>query len=715
MKTPTELINRELSIIQFNRRILAQAQNPDLPLLERLRYLCIVSSNLDEFFETRYANLKIKYQQNTYLIDECGQSVATILHSIHEQIGELVNEQYICYEEITSLLSKYDVYFYQSFNWNEEQTIWAKDFFINNIMPVLMPITLDPAHPFPLVLNKSLNFAITIDGTDIFGRKPEIIILPAPRSLPRLVHMPTKIANSKYSYVFLSSFIQAFSSLLFPKLGITGCYQFRITRNSDLALNEDLSNVLDLRTELQGHLSTRHLQDAMRLEVAQKMPNHILTKLIQMQDDTVTKQNNSTDIYSYRVNGPVNLVRLLPLIDELNLPELKFSSHVPKYPSKLKEISWFNHLKKQDVLLHLPYESFDPLLDFINQAIQDKDVVSIQMTLYRTGQNSPIIQALIKAAQEGKEVTVIVELLARFDEETNIYSARELERYGVHVVYGVVGYKCHAKLLLITRNEWGKNGWQLKHYAQISTGNYHTKTAKFYTDFCLFTHHEGICNDIHQTIRAITGTTAIINHQHILQSPFNLHNQLLELIKKEQEYAEKINQNFSNKSKSNKKLSSAKNKRSEIIIKVNSLDETQIIEALYKASQAGVKITLIVRGICCLKAGIKGISDNIKVISTLGRFLEHHRIYYFSCDYEQDKNNRNKLYIGSSDLMHRNCFKRIETLVPIYDEEIKNRIIQEALVPHIQHNSWYMELNGYYKLHNTTGLSPQQHIMTKYF
>jgi len=697
-----ELINRELSIIEFNKRLLAQAQNIKLPLLERLKYLCILSSNLDEFFETRYANIVLRLEQDKNTIDDCGLPLLQIRDSIHCEISKLVEAQYICYYTITTELSTHGISFHQSFDWNDEQKKWAKDFFINHILPVLMPITLDPAHPFPKVLNKSLNFAITIDGQDVYKRKPELIILPAPRSLPRFVHMPEQISGSKYTYVFLSSFIQAFTSLLFPDLNIKGCYQFRLTRNSDVFINNDLNNVLDLRIELEGHLSTRNLQDAMRLEVAYKMPSEIIAKLLQTQEENIINDildpiNINETIYWYRVDGPVNLVRLLPLIDDLKIPSLKFNPYIPKYPKALKNVNWFNELKKNDVLIHLPYESFDTLLDFLNQASQDKNVVSIQMTLYRTGKESPIVKALINAAQQGKEVTVIVELLARFDEETNIYSSSELERYGVHVVYGVVGYKCHAKLLLITRSEYDENGWHLAHYTQIGTGNYHAKTAKFYTDFCFFTSNSLICQDIHQTIRSITGSASSIKHNNILQSPFNLHESLLNLIQQE----------YSNNSDNLNSMTS-KYKNGRIIIKVNSLDEPNIINALYKASQSGVKIILIVRGICAIRAKVKGLSENIEVISTIGKFLEHHRIFYF---YAQGKE---KLYIGSSDLMHRNCFKRIEVLVPIYSNALKKRIMQEGLNPHIKYSAWHMEPNNEYKIHNSNKITPQEYLIEKY-
>jgi polyphosphate kinase len=704
------LINRELSILQFNVRLLAQAQNNSLPLLERLRYLCIVSSNLDEFFETRYASLKMKHIQNPFLIDECKQTVASILHKIHEHIDALVHQQYICYEEINALLMQHDVYFHQSLHKDTPEYAWAEKFFIEHIMPVLTPIGIDTSHPFPLVLNKSLNFLMTLKGQDIFGRQAEIIILPAPRSLPRLINMPSTLSASPYHYIFLSTFIETFAYLIFPQLEVTGCYQFRITRNSDVFIQNNKQATTDLRITLQGKLRRRNLQNAIRLEIAANMPNDIVKKLIQLQvqENTqnltiVNHMNDTCDLYCYRVNGPLNLVRLLPLIEDLNLSELKFPKHIPHYPNELKEINFFEYLQKQDILLHLPYESFDPVIDFLYQAIEDTNVVSIHMTLYRTGQKSPITQALIKAAQKGKEVTVIVELLARFDEETNINTAQELERYGVHVVYGVVGYKCHAKLLLITRNEWRENGWTLCQYAQIGTGNYHSKTAKFYTDFTLFTHHTEICQEIHQTIKAITGSSATLTHKHILQSPFNLHNALLELI--EQEI-----QNFKNKNATTK-ITKTKRKNnkdislfldSQIVIKVNSLDEPKIIQALYRASQAGVKIILVVRGICALHAGIIGLSENIHVVSTIGRFLEHHRIYYFA--------SQDKLYIGSSDLMYRNCFRRIEILLPIYQQSIKTRIINEGLRPHIDYYVWKMEINGNYQKYQHNK-NPQQIIL----
>ncbi len=687
-----QLINRELSVLEFNKRLLAQAQDNNIPLLERLRYICIVSSNLDEFFETRYANVILRMEQDKNLIDECGNTLIEIRDKIHQQVHDLVLQQYNLYQSITQELAAHGVNFYQSFNWNLKQKKWAKEFFIKHILPVLMPIALDPAHPFPKVLNKSLNFAITVEGDDVFKRKADLIILPAPRSLPRFVHMPSDIAGTNSSYIFLSSFIQAFTALIFPHLNITGCYQFRITRNSDVVIDKHASKILDLRRELKGHLRTRNFQDAMRLEVSHRMPNYVVAKLLQTQEENIVENildsENPNIIYWYRVNGPVNLVRLLPLIDELQLPLLKFSHHTPYYPKDLMLINWFKKLKNGDILLHLPYESFDPLLEFLNQSSQDKHVVSIQMTLYRTGQNSPIIQALINAAQKGKEVTVILELFARFDEETNIDSSSELERYGVHVVYGVVGYKCHAKILLVTRNELDENnGWNLKQYAQIGTGNYHIKNAKLYTDFCFFTSDPLICQDVHNTIRAITASAFNIEHSSIIQAPLNLHSQLLYLIKEEEKSA---------------------NQQGRIIIKVNAIDEMNIINALYSAAINGVKITLIVRGICAIQA-----TENIEIISTIGRFLEHHRIFYFFANAEE------KTYIGSSDLMHRNCFKRIEVLVPINDKRIKQRVYNEGLKPHLEYNSWRMNKdnsNSYSKYNgvNNDNINSQTYLISQY-
>ena len=592
---------RELGILAFDRRVFAQAADKDMPLLERLRFLCIMSSNLDEFFEIRVAELKerIKFGEEVSGPDE--PRAAEVFSLVSAEAHALVEDQYrLLNEDILPALAAEGIHFLLEADWTRDQRAWLHEYFVNEMIPVLTPIGLDPSHPFPRVLNKSLNFAVQLEGRDAFGRNSGIAIVQAPRLLPRVIRIPEQAhasgaGSGQSHFVLLTSVLQAFVSDLFEGMNILGSYPFRVTRNSDLWLDEE--EIKDLRSALQGELPQRHFGDSVRLEIAEECPR-------EMQEFLLAQfELAANDLY--RVNGPVNLVRLMQIPDLVDRPDLKFPPFVPGLPRPLDEqADVFGAIRKGDILLHHPFESFTPVLDFLEQAAEDPDVVAIKQTVYRTGTDSVLMKYLIDAAKRGKEVTVVVELLARFDEEANLAWAARLEEVGAHVVYGVVGYKTHAKMLLVVRREHGK----LRRYVHLSTGNYHPRTAKLYTDFGLFTANEKICEDVAESFKQLTGLGRARTLNHLWMSPFSLHDQLMAAIRREAANA-------------------AEGKPARIIAKMNSLVERQLIEALYEASKAGVRIDLIVRGMCTLRPGIPGLSENIRVRSIIGRFLEHHRIY----------------------------------------------------------------------------------------
>jgi polyphosphate kinase len=528
-------------------------------------------------------------------------------------------------------------------------------------MPVLTPIGLDPAHPFPRVLNKSLNFAVELQGKDAFGRNSAKAIVQAPRVLPRAILLPAEVSGCPYGFVFLSSILHAHVNELFAGMEVLGCYQFRVTRNSDLFVDEE--EVKNLRISLQGELPQRHFGDAVRLEVADNCPPAMSDFLLQQ------FELKAEDLFS--VKGPVNLVRLMRIPDQVAREDLKFQPFVPGMPALLqkKGADMFKVLRKNDVLLHHPYQSFKPVIDFIQQAVADLNVVAIKQTVYRTGADSELMEALIAAARAGKEVTVVVELLARFDEEANINWASRLEEVGAHVVYGVVAHKTHAKMLMVVRREDGK----LRRYVHLGTGNYHPRTARLYTDFGLFTTNEEVCTDVSEVFTQLTGLGKASKLRHLWQSPFTLHTKVLEAIANETKLAKE-------------------GKRAHIIAKMNSLLEPETITALYNASQAGVKIDLVIRGVCALRPGVAGLSENITVLSIIGRFLEHTRIFYFRNDLAHE------VYLSSADWMDRNFFRRIEVCFPVLDERLKKRVLDEGLKSYLKDNvqAWEMDCNGVY-------------------
>jgi polyphosphate kinase len=660
---PELYINRELSLLAFNCRVLELAQDTSMPLLERLRFLCISSSNLDEFFEVRVAGVRQQIKLGLQQTGADGLTPKELNDEINLTAHELVEKQYaLLNNKLIPALNEEGIRFIRRNHWSEAQKKWLSDYFDENLAPLLTPIGLDPAHPFPPVINKSLNFIVMLKGKDAFGREGNKAIVQAPRSLPRLVHLPEAISGGENDFVFLSSIMHAFIERLFNGMTVKGCYQFRVTRNSNMYVDEE--EIDDLLKALQGELPQRNYGDAVRLEVADDCPQEdyeFLLTHFELQPEDL-----------YRVHGPVNLNRLVQTCEIANRDDLKFDPFIPKNPVS----HWgddecpFETIKKKDVLLHHPYQSFRPIIEFVRRAANDPDVLAIKQTLYRTGKNAELVKHLIKAARAGKEVTAVIELRARFDEENNINLVNELKKASVHIVYGVVGYKTHAKLCMVIRREKGK----IRHYVHMGTGNYHAGTAKAYTDYGLFTSHPKICQDVHNIFQLLTGLGKTSHLHHLLEAPFSLHNEMVNKIDREAEHAKA-------------------GKDAHIMGRMNALIEPQVIQALYRASQAGVRIEMIVRGVCCLRPGIKGISENIHIRSIMGRFLEHPRVFYFANDGEEE------LYCSSADWMPRNFFRRVETAFPVLKKSLLNRIKDEALENYLQDNvqAWVLQADGTYQ------------------
>ncbi len=675
---PEYFVNRELGLLAFNQRVLAQAEDDRVPLLERLKFLCIFSSNMDEFFEVRVAGVKHQIRLNDNHAGPDGLSPKQVFERVSAQAHTLIAHQYkILNEVVLPKLAQENIHFLRRGSWSDEQRQWISEYFFRELMPILTPIGLDPAHPFPRVLNKSLNFAVELEGKDAFGRNSGVAVVQAPRALPRVIKLPAHIAGCDNGFVFLSSILHAHVHELFSGMTVKGCYQFRVTRDTELSLDDE--DAKDLRIALQGELSHRQFGDGVRLEVADNCPPEMTAFLL--------GQFGLTQEDLYQVNGIVNLVRLMQIPDLVDRPDLKFSPYTPSKPKELnKDTDIFKAIRKQDILLHHPYQSFNPVIDFITQASEDPHVLAIKQTFYRTSADSKLMTALIEAARSGKEVTVVVELFARFDEEANINWAAKLEDAGAHVVYGVVGHKTHAKMAMVVRREDGK----LRRYVHLSTGNYHQRTAKLYTDFGLLTCNESICKDVNDVFAQLTGLGKSNKLNHLWQSPFTLHSNLIKAINKEAEIAKS-------------------GKKAHIIAKMNALLDADVIRALYEASSAGVQIDLLVRGVCALKPGIPGVSENIRVRSIVGRFLEHTRIFYFH------HHGEHHLYLSSADWMYRNFFKRIEVCFPILDPKVKRRVIKEGLEIYLKDNlnAWEMTSAGTYHLRPKRGtpLSAQQSLM----
>ncbi len=661
LNSPELYLNRELSLLEFNRRVLEQSLDPDTPLLERLKFLCISSTNLDEFFEIRVSGLKQMVASGSTQADSDGLTPTEVLEQISHKAHALVEEQYsILNDKLIPELEQHQIRFLRRTQWNEEQTSWIKYYFEEELLPVLSPLGLDPAHPFPRIQNKSLNFIVSLEGKDAFGRSSGVAIVQAPRALPRLIQLP-KDNSGPYDYVFLSSVIHAHVEELFPGMSVTGCYQFRVTRNSDLFVDEE--EIDDLMRAVEGELLSRRYGDCVRLEVADNCPEEMANFLL--------SQFKLSKADLFQVNGPVNLNRLFAMADLVDKSDLKYPPFKTSRPATLSpDNSIFESIQKGDILLHHPFETFAPVVEFLRQAAADPKVLAIKQTLYRTGPDSAIVNALVEAARAGKEVTVVVELRARFDEEANIKLATRLQEAGAHVVYGVVGFKTHAKMILITRRE--PQG--LVQYVHLGTGNYHARTARLYTDYGLLTCDDTFGDDVHRIFQQLTSLGKVKKLGKLLQSPFTLH----------QEIINKVEREIAN---------AGKGKKARIVAKMNALIEPKIIRALYQASQAGVQIQLIVRGICCLRPGIAGVSENIQVRSLVGRFLEHTRVFYFYND------GNDELYLSSADWMDRNFFRRVETGFPITDKKIRKRIIEEGLELYLEDNThaWVLQADGTYQ------------------
>jgi polyphosphate kinase len=661
LKQPELYINRELSLLEFNRRVLEQAKDETMPLLERLRYLCISSTNLDEFFEIRVAGLKQKLASGSVQAGADNLTPQDELKLISPKAHELVKEQYrVLNEVLIPQLAGEGIRFVRRGDWNERQAAWVKDYFEHELLPVLSPLGLDPAHPFPRILNKSLNFIVSLHGQDAFGRSSGMAIVQAPRALPRLIQLPEEKGDGGRDFVFLSSVIHAHVGGLFPGMEVNGCYQFRVTRNSDLFVDEE--EIDDLLRAVEGELSSRRYGEGVRLEVADNCPDDLAEFLA---DEFVL---GSEDIYA--VNGPVNLNRLAALADLVDRPDLKFPAFTPGLPARIAGANdMFQAMREGDILLHHPFESFVPVIDFLKQAAADPKVLAIKQTLYRTGPESAVVDALVEAARAGKEVTVVVELRARFDEAANIALATRLQEAGAHVVYGVVGYKTHSKMILVVRREEKR----LRHYVHLGTGNYHPRTARLYTDYGLLSCNEDLGEDVHQLFLQLTSLGRVSRLRKLLQSPFTLHTGIIERIEREAEHARA-------------------GKPARIIAKMNAVVEREVIRALYRASQAGVKIDLVIRGICCLRPGIPGVSDNIRVRSIVGRFLEHTRVYHFHNDGAKE------VFGSSADWMDRNLHRRVETCFPIEEKALKARVIRE-LGYYLSDNTqaWELQSDGSYR------------------
>ena len=676
------LSNRELDLLAFNGRVLEQARDTTTPLLERLRFLCISSTNLDEFFEIRKARLQEQVASGSVDTGPDNRSPQELLQQISAETHRLVNEQYrVLNDELIPALEREDVRFLRRTEWAPAATEWVKGYFENELLPMLTPMGLDPAHPFPRILNKSLNFLVTLQGNDAFGRRSGIAIVQAPRALPRVIRLPKECDSGPHAFVFLTSIIHAHVGDLFPGMEVTVCYQFRVTRNSELFVDEE--EVQDLLRALEGELASRRYGDSVRLEIADNCPMDMATYLL--------RQFELEPQDLYQVNGPVNLNRLMAVADMVDRPDLKYPSFTPGLPRRLTGThSLFDAIRQDDILLHHPFDSFAPVVDFVRQAAADPSVLAIKQTLYRTGPQSALVDALVAAARTGKEVTVVIELRARFDEEANIGLATVLQEAGAHVVYGVVGYKTHAKMILVMRRERGR----LRHYVHLGTGNYHDRTARLYTDFGLFTCSDTIGEDVNKLFRQLTSLGRVPKLTKLLQSPFTLHAELRRRIEHEAELARQ-------------------GRPARIVAKLNALTEPQIIQALYDASCAGVRIDLIVRGICCLRPGLTGVSENIRVRSVIGRFLEHTRVYWFLNGGRGPLGKSNiqdpeivpgsgEVFCASADWMDRNFFRRVEVAFPIENRRLHERVVRESLNYYLRDNThaWVLDSDGgYHRLH----------------
>ena len=653
-----KLLDRDGSILAFNERVLDWAKRPEVPLLERLRYLCIVSSNLDEFFEVR-ADLHMSAFRNA---DTKGLYNIKSFEAVYSAARDLVTEQYALYNDVLlPSLQKVGIRMLSHGERNLAQKKWVQEYFRREVKPLLVPVGLDPAHPFPQVANKSLNFIVQLSGKDAFGRSNDIAIVKVPRVLPRVIPLPAKVAGKGKAFVLLSSVIRAHLSDLFPGRDVGQFSQFRVTRNSDLSVDEE--EVENLRTALRKGLQHRQYGQALRLEVSESCSEHLSTFLL--------NQFGLPSTALFRAAGPVNLVRLNQLIDLVADASMQFPAYQSTFPKQLSQGgSIFARMQQGDVLIHQPFESFDGVLAFLKEAVEDPNVLAIKQTIYRTGSDPAMLNLLREAVRRGKEVTAVVELKARFDEETNINWAEQLESVGAQVVYGVVGLKTHAKMLLVTRRE----GRVLKRYGHLSTGNYNPRTAKLYTDLSYLTCDARMTADMDTLFVHLASPSRLGRMNKLLAAPFLLQKKMVEKI-------ESVGQ------------AAAAGLPARIVAKMNSLTDPVLIHALILAGQKGAQIDLIVRGACMLPAGIPGQTDNIRVRSIIGRFLEHSRVFFFEAGDVQD------IYLSSADWMTRNMTRRVELAWPVMDLALRQRLVDECLLAYLHdtRNAWTLEPNGQYQ------------------
>lgn len=681
VNSPIKFLNRDLSILAFNERVLSLAQNQQYPLLERLRFLCIVSSNLDEFFEVRVAPHVDAMRGDEAQADVNVQSYLAISKAAHA----LVEKQYrIFNDELMPMLASEGVRLVSHGERTPEQKRWVAKYFESDVRPLLVPVALDPSHPFPQVANKSLNFIVALGGEDAFGRSNNIAIVRVPRALPRLIKLPKNLSGKQQLFVSLSSVIRSHLASLFTGREVLSFSQFRVTRHSDLAVDEE--DVKNLRTALRMGLVQRNFGDAVRLEVSNNCDEKLAKLLLQQFD--LPKQS------LYRVHGPVNLARLMQLADLAEGASLKFKPYEPRISQQLVPgQSYFTQLKQQDVLIHQPYESFETVIDFLREAVHDPDVLSIQQTIYRTGSDPRMLKLLQEAVRRGKEVMAVVELKARFDEEANINWAEDLESVGAQVVYGIVGLKTHAKMLLVMRRE--ASG--LKYYGHVSTGNYNPRTARLYTDVSMLTANDLITRDMEHLFRHIASQVKLPRLNKLLVAPFNLHRHMLTKLRAA-EAAAKLG------------------KPARIILKMNALTDEALVKALVRAGRAGVEIDLIVRGACILPVDAKGLDGRIRVRSIIGRLLEHSRVFYFNIGGDEF------MWLSSADWMNRNMMRRVEIAWPIADPRHQARILEECCQAYLDDNfdAWLLQPDGSYQLATDTALnktnlfSAQQYLMHKY-
>jgi polyphosphate kinase len=659
---PSLWLNRELEQVEFNARVLAQAEDPDVPLLERLRFLTIASSNFDEFFEVRVGGMKQRLAAGSNKAGPDAMPPGELMGRISDRVHELVEEQYrVLNEELLPQLAAEGVRLLRRSEWTDAQHTWLREWFEEQVVPLVSPVALDPAHPFPSIINKALAFVVALDGKDAFGRTASLAVLQVPRVLPRILKLPAHIATGPWDFTLISSVIHQFVGDLFPGMTLRSCHQFRITRNSDLWVDEE--EMEDLMDALKGELPGRRYGDAVRLEVADNCPPETSAQLL--------RHAGLEERDLYRVNGPVNMYRLAFLIGHVDRDDLKWPPFTPGAPLRREPTrSIFEIVRERDLLLHHPYESFNPVIELLQEAARDPDVLAIKQTLYRTGADSPVVEALVEAALNGKEVTCVVELMARFDEAANIAGASRLQDAGANVVYGVVGYKTHAKMLMVVRRD--EEG-SLRRFTHLGTGNYHHITSKLYTDFGWITADPEIGADVHQVFMQLTSVGQGPTLRKLLQSPFTLLPTMLALI--EFEAAE-----------------ARAGRPARIVARTNALTDVGVMHKLYEASRAGVQIDLIIRGVCCLRPGVPNLSENIRVRSVVGRFLEHSRAYWFHHGGEE------RVYLSSADWMDRNLHRRVEVAFPIEEPALRRRVIEEGLLPYLADNrqAWEMTSDGSY-------------------